>query len=75
MSLVLDIDYKNSLFYLEGKEEGVDKTKTLMIENLLIKGDYSIEIIADIASISKEYVLEIKKRLIKDDKIDLNKKY
>jgi hypothetical protein len=68
MSLVLDIDYKNSLFYLEGKEEG----KVEMIEQLLIES-HSVDFIANISKKSKEFILSIQKKLIQEGKIILNK--
>ena len=81
MSLVLDINVKKSLFYLdgkeegraEGKEEGKEQGKIEMIEELLIQ-KYSIDSIANISKKSNDFILSIRKRLINEGRLSTNKK-
>ena len=81
MSLVLDINVKKSLFYLdgkeegraEGKEEGKEQGKIEMIEELLIQ-KYSIDSIANISKKSNDFILSIRKRLINEGRLSVNKK-
>ena len=73
MSLVLYINVKKSLFYLDGKEEGREEGKIEMIEELLIQ-KYSIDSIANISKKSNDFILSIRKRLINEGRLSVNKK-
>jgi hypothetical protein len=70
MSLVLDIDIKNDPFYLDGIEEG----KIRLIENMLVSKILSVKAIVLSTGISEEYILSIRKRLINEGRLMLNKK-
>jgi predicted transposase YdaD len=74
MSLVLDIDVKKSLFYLEGKEEGIEIGTIRIIEKMLISKTLSVKAIANSTGIDEASILSIRNRLIQEGKIVLNKK-
>jgi hypothetical protein len=73
MSLVLDIDIKNSLFYLEGEAEGIEKGQVRLIETMLISKTLSVKAIANSTGIAVDYILSIRKRLIKEGRLTINK--
>jgi predicted transposase/invertase (TIGR01784 family) len=74
MSLILDIDIKNSLFYREGLEEGVEKGTIRLIEHMLISKTLSVKAIVVSTGISEDYILSIRKRLIQEGRLILKEK-
>ena len=54
--MALTIDLTDSVLYKEGEKAGENKTKRKMVLNLLKKGTFSIESIAELAEVSVEFV-------------------
>lgn len=56
-----DIRYQQGV--AQGINEGIEQEKMVLVKNLLLKTDFSIEKIADIAEVSISFVMEIRKSL------------
>ena len=47
----------------EGVKIGAEKAKISLVKNLLLKTNHSLQEIADLAEVSIDFVLEVKKQL------------
>ena len=47
----------------QGIEKGIEQDKLIIVTNLILKTDFSVEKIADLAEVSVDFVLKVKKTL------------